>query len=195
MPATPVQDASGELQFGARLRHARLVKGLLLKELAQQVGCTESFLSKLENDKARPSLQMLHALVSALDTSISALFSPHAAGSSRVMRAGERPHITTTPRKGPGVVIESLVPGGVLSLLYGSIHVVAPGGNSEGSITHKGEEIGYVARGQLELTVGEEIWLLNEGDSFFFPSSVPHAYRNPGSTEARVIWVNTPPTF
>ena len=184
-----------DLQIGAKLRHARRLKGLLLKQLADAVGCSESFLSKVENDKVRPSLQTLHAIVSLLDTSISELFSPTANERVHVMRQHERPRITTSPRKGPGVTIESLLPSATLQLLYGSIHVVAPGGSSEGQISHKGEEIGYVIEGELELGVGEERYLLQAGDSFFFASILPHGYRNPGTTQTRVVWINTPPTF
>jgi len=36
---------------------------------------------------------------------------------------------------------------------------------------------------------------LRAGDSFHFPSEVPHGYRNPGRVRTRVLWVNTPPTF
>lgn len=36
---------------------------------------------------------------------------------------------------------------------------------------------------------------LNAGDSFYFPSNLPHAYRDPGKTRLRVVWINTPPTF
>ena len=36
---------------------------------------------------------------------------------------------------------------------------------------------------------------LGPGDSFAFPSTLPHMYRNPGSEVTRVIWINTPPTF
>src|SRR5690606_41680332 len=111
-----------QLQLGVKLKHARRLRGLRLKELAQAVGCTESFLSKVENDKVRPSLQMLHAIVSQLDTSIGELFSPTANERAQIMRKHERPRIATFPHQGPGVSIESLVPSSTLKLLYGSIH-------------------------------------------------------------------------
>jgi quercetin dioxygenase-like cupin family protein len=73
--------------------------------------------------------------------------------------------------------------------------VIEPGGNTNGVLQHKGEEVGYVVEGQLELTINSEVRLLNAGDSFYFPSNLPHAYRNPGKTRLRVVWINTPPTF
>jgi mannose-6-phosphate isomerase-like protein (cupin superfamily) len=43
--------------------------------------------------------------------------------------------------------------------------------------------------------IGDDCFVLNEGDSFSFPSTTPHRYRNPGDTEAVVIWAITPPSY
>jgi quercetin dioxygenase-like cupin family protein len=96
-----------------------------------------------------------------------------------VMRAGERPVIRTSLRhQTDGVNIE-----------------VAPGGSGHGLIAHIGGEIGFVLEGVLDLTVGNETCRINTGDSVFFSSEHPHGYVNPGSTAARIVWVNTPATF
>ena len=61
-------------RIGLKLRHARLTKGLNLKQVATAIGCSESFLSKLENDRVRPSLAVLHRLVDVLEINVTALF-------------------------------------------------------------------------------------------------------------------------
>ncbi|MCE4547300.1 MULTISPECIES: cupin domain-containing protein [unclassified Caballeronia] len=191
-----VLDELHDLQVGVKLKHARRVKGMRLKELADMVGCSEGFLSKVENDKVRPSLQMLHSIVSILDTSIGELFSAQADDKHRIMRVADRPTIGTAGlRSGPGITLESLVPAATMSLLFGSIHVVEPGGSSDGKIEHKGEEIGYILQGDLELTIEDTTYFLHPGDSFFFQSHLPHGYRNPGKVTTKVVWINTPPTF
>ena len=53
------------LQVGTRVRHARILKGMLVRELAQAVGCTESTISKIENDRVLPSLPMMQKLINA----------------------------------------------------------------------------------------------------------------------------------
>jgi len=57
-------------------------------------------------------------------------------------------------------------------LLEGFLVVIEPGGNTNGILQHKGEEVGYVVEGQLELTINSEVRLLNAGDSFYFPSKL-----------------------
>ena len=185
-----------DLRIGLRLRHARKLKRLRLKDLAAVIGCSESLLSKVENNKVRPSLRMLHNIVTELDTTIGALFVDSYAHDHVVMRANERPTLGVKGgRRSDGVRLECLIPYPDSRLLYGSIHVVEPGGGSEGTIKHQGEEIGFVLEGEFELTVDKQTFRLSTGDSFFFESHQPHGYRNPGKVTTRVLWVNTPPTF
>jgi mannose-6-phosphate isomerase-like protein (cupin superfamily) len=47
----------------------------------------------------------------------------------------------------------------------------------------------------LELWIENEKFLLKAGDSFSFPSTKPHRYRNPSKRETVVLWVITPPTY
>ena len=47
----------------------------------------------------------------------------------------------------------------------------------------------------FELSVGSETFRLRKGDSFFFRSDLPHSYRNIGKQVAKVLWINSPPTF
>lgn len=198
---TKAADAAGleaEIKIGGRLRHARLMKSMSLKDVAAGVGVSESFISKLENDKVQPSLAVLHRLVAFLGLNVTAMFNHEADedGPLMVMRAGQRPTITTRLRQNTdGVLLERLIPQTRNSLLQVNIHQVEPGGGSHGLISHVGEEMGYVLDGVLDLTVGDRICRLHKGDSFSFPSEEPHGYANPGSEVARILWVNTPPTF
>ena len=107
---TVAADNGGDIRIGGRLRHARLMKGISLKEVAAGVGCSESFVSKLENDRVQPSLAVLHRLVALLGINVAAMFDrpgQHDGGPLFIMRAGERPTITTRLRQkadrgGPG---------------------------------------------------------------------------------------------
>lgn len=182
--------------IGPRLRHARLVKGLLIKDLAARVGVSISLISKYENDRALPPLTVLHSLVTALGTNIGALFEANWTGVDYVARAGTRPLLAAAGiGESAGVTLERLVPNGRGHLLQGNIHIVAPGGGSMGPMLHEGDEMGYVLEGRLTLSIEDVTHELQPGDSFSFPSNLAHTYRNPGLRVTRVLWVNTPPTF
>ncbi len=69
--------------------------------------------------------------------------------------------------------------------------VYAPGAcstDTEELARHPGYEYGYVTAGQLEVTVGDELFLLHAGESLGFDSSIPHVFRNPGPDEMHGIW-------
>ena len=194
--AAPASPASAPMAIGVRLRHARLVKGLLIKDLAQRVGVSISLISKYENDKLLPPLTVLHCLVTELETNIGALFEPNWTGVEHIARAGGRPRISAGGDKdAAGVMLERLIPHGKGHLLQGNIHIVAPGGGSMGPMRHEGDEVGYVLEGRLDLSIDDKPHELGPGDSFAFPSNLAHTYCNPGLEVTRVLWINTPPTF
>ena len=197
MDIDPAEPALNQIKIGLRIRHARLTRGLRLREVADQAGCSESLISKIENDRLVPSLNVLHRITAVLGLTVGQLFLREREPGGVVSRAGERPVVTLDRlRQGPGIALERLIPYDPVHLLQGSIHIVAPGaGSREALITHEGEEVGYVIEGELELFVGDETFLVSEGDSFCFRSETPHGYRNRGLGPARVIFINTPPTF
>jgi transcriptional regulator with XRE-family HTH domain len=188
--AAPRRD---DLQVGGRLRHARLLAGIRMRDLADKVGCTESMVSKIEAGRVVPSLPMLQRLVDALGRDLASFFGSDPNSPAMVLRNGQRPVAHTDPiREGQRVSYERLVPFGAGNLLEGNIHVVEPGGLKHDPITHQGETLGYVVEGQIELTVEATSYTLNVGDSFFFKNHLTNSYRNPGTVTARVLWVNTP---
>ena len=178
------------MNLGVRLRHARLVAGLTLLQLAQKASCSESLISKLEHGAASPSLAMLHRLAVALGTNLAELTSEETPPGGPILRRGERPLF-----KAGDISLERLVLPTRGGLLQANIHILEPGASSDGTIVHAGEEVGYVLEGAIELRLDEDFYTLGVGDAFTFPSHVPHGYRNTGTGVARVLWVNSPATF
>jgi transcriptional regulator with XRE-family HTH domain len=182
-----------DMQIGGRLKHARLLAGIRMRELAEKVGCTESMISKLESGRVVPSLPMLQRLVDALDRDLASFFGSDPNSPGIIQRAGQRSVAYTDPiRKGAGISYERLVPFGAGNLLECNIHVVEVDGAKQDPVTHQGETVGYVIEGQLELTVETTLYKLAVGDSFFFKNHLTNNYRNPGPGITRVLWVNTP---
>lgn len=176
--------------LGVRLRHARLVAGLTMTQVAQKSQCSESLISKIESGQASPSLAMLHRIAVTLDTNIAALTTEEAPREGPIRLSGERPVI-----KAGEISLERITLPKRGGLLQANIHIVPPGEASDGLIEHVGEEVGFVLEGSLELVLGSERHLIQAGDAFYFSSQTPHGYRNVGKVAARIFWVNTPATF
>ena len=145
LPESPSAESSSP-NIGLRLRHARLAERRSLKELAAAAGCSEGFLSKVENDKVKPSLSTLHRLVGALNTNITTLFATADPqdGVFVTRKTSRSSHTSVRAQMGHGVSLEALSPIAHRTLLQAGIHVIEPNGRSDGTISHKGEEVGYV---------------------------------------------------
>ena len=98
-------------------------------------------------------------------------------------------------RFGEGISMERVITYAKGHLLQSNIHRVAPGGSSFGLISQEGEEVGYVIAGEIKLFVGGKAYQLSTGNTFCSRSKVAHGYPNRGRSEARIFFVNTPPTF
>lgn len=181
------------LQVGARIRHARVLRGMRMKDLAEKVGYDESMISKIEAGKVMPSLPMLNRIVTALDRDLASFFGLKIDEHKLVQSSGDRILVTGDAlRAGKGVSYERMVPIAAGNLLEANIHVVEPGGEKIDNITHQGEATGYLVEGELELTIDGTVYQMKAGDSFFFKAYLTNSYRNTGTERARIIWVNTP---
>ena len=96
--------------------------------------------------------------------------------------------IQIQPNAGISLQIGHKVPGQLMRL--GVVEMDFEAVDYFGSETSTGYE-----RLLHDAMTGDTTHHLKAGDSFFFRSELPHSYRNPGDIEARVLWVNTPPTF
>lgn len=69
--------------------------------------------------------------------------------------------------------------------------VYAPGAASTGDgqmVHHEGYEYGYIVEGELEVTIGDEVFKLHAGESLGFDSSIPHIFRNTGRGDMHGVW-------
>jgi transcriptional regulator with XRE-family HTH domain len=181
--------------IGERLRSARRSRNLTLREVARRAEVSEGHLSKIETGRIAAGLPLLRRIAAGLGVNLAWLFD---GGADRgpVARAGARPVLDLDPlRGGRGLRLERLIPWSRDAALQANIHIIEPGGGGDEPISHEGEEIGFVLEGRLELRIDDETHELGPGDSFHFRSHRPHSYRNKGAGVARILWVNTPPTF
>jgi transcriptional regulator with XRE-family HTH domain/mannose-6-phosphate isomerase-like protein (cupin superfamily) len=56
-------------------------------------------------------------------------------------------------------------------------------------LRHDDYEYGILLEGELEVTLGFDVFVLHAGEAIGFDSTIPHLFRNPGTTPARGIWV------
>ena len=173
---------------GPRLRHLRVRRGLSLARVAQAVGISVGFLSAIERSQMGASVGTLRRLARFYKTNIMGFFDPAESHSGPV-----RPAQRKVLEASPGVRMELLAWGN--TVMEPHLFRIAPKAGSGESYTHEGEEFLLVLRGVLQLGLDGKEFRLKAGDSFYFESTTPHRWKNPGRSETHVLWVNTPPTF
>jgi len=174
---------------GRRFRRLRMGRGLSLAQVARATKVSVGFLSALERGQMRSSVSTLRRIARFYGTNILSLFET-AAENPRLVRSGQRKVLETTP----GVRMELLAWG--QTAMEPHLFRIKPGGGSGESYSHEGEEFLHILRGEFEIWLNSnEHYRLKPGDSLYFESSTPHRWKNPGRSEAWLLWVNTPPTF
>jgi transcriptional regulator with XRE-family HTH domain len=178
--------------LGRRLRLARTNRGISLGQLAERTGLTKSLLSQVERAVSAPSLSSLRRMAQALEVPISQLLSEsHQVGS--VVRRANRKEIRWPALK---VMYEPLSPDDRKHLQMILVRM-DPGGRSADEPTAHGfgEECSLVLTGRVEVIIGNQHHLLEEGDSVSLDRAIPHYYLNPGDTPATYVQAIYPPTF
>lgn len=181
-------------QLGNRVRERRRGNKITIATLAERTGFSASYISQLERGLLNPTVAALMKIAEALGTTVADFFNSMEAGGRQeiVVRANRRKRLVY-----PGSLIENELLSPDLKGHFEFLWVHAPKDTDSGpqSFRHSGEEAALVLKGELELSVGDEVYLLKKGDSIQFPSTVPHRWRNRGQGGLIAIWVMSPPSF
>ena len=185
-------DADEETQkLGRRIRDLRSKAGMTLTELSKATGVSIGTLSQLERGLVSPTVRTVYTVAAALGVMPAWLIDP----SQNVAKSTESQYIVRAAQRSRlldiGGVCKDIASPTASERLRGFFMVIQPGSSSGSQpYSHKGEEIGFLLSGTLELQIEGETFSLNEGDCFAFPSSKPHHFANSGARPAAVFWVN-----
>lgn len=171
---------------GERLRQLRMDKGLSQAHLARQAGITPSALSQAERGVSALSEETLGRIRRSLgfvaDEIRTADDTPY-----RVWRRGER------RRRRLAAGLESST---VLTDDAGlSVHSLEVAGRAAGKrppFPTKRPEAVLVESGVLEVKVNDATEVLHAGDALLLRDDSVSSWRNPGLSEARVLWIIFP---
>lgn len=183
---------SGSNDLGAALREARARRRMTLRQLAEATGLSESFLSQLERGLTQGSVSSLRVIAEALGLNVGDLFERKVGGASaRVLRESARPILDF----GHHATKQLLTPTPAENIEVFSVQFEVGGSTGDEQYTHgDSDELILVQSGSVKLELGEDVFLLEKGDSVVFRSSIPHRVVNIGNTIAILFWIISPPT-
>lgn len=182
---------NGRLDLGNRLKEIRIQKGLSQTELAKQVGVTPSTISQVESNQIYPSLPALMKMAEILSIELSSFFADVNARSSQVIFSESG----AIPISFPSLPKESIYPKLFTPVGFDSrteqylIEIPPYTKLSAHFFIHKGEEVGYLLSGELNVTIENRTQSIRQGDMLCFTSQIPSQWENTTGEAARLFWV------
>ena len=169
--------------IGSRIKELRKKRSMTIQKLAQYTDLSVGYLSNLERNQASPTLANLQRICIALEFSINDILSEREEDKF-IIRWKEQ---TVWDYEEFRQQVRRMDFGNARGV-YEYI-TVEPG---ESELLSKGlhpyPEVCVVLEGQLELTLGDEVYLLEEGDSAYIKAHTSHIMRNPGDTVCKTFW-------
>lgn len=183
---------TGELQryeIGNKVRALRLGKKLGLVELGAHTGLSPAMLSKIERSQLFPTLPTLLRIALVFGVGLEHFFVEGLDRSTVVVtRASERIRLPDRPDAGhPAYMFESLDFPATDRRMTAYLAVFAAGAPQSAAHEHDGAEFVYVIEGRLAMEVDGSPTLLEEGDSAYFESHVPHRYGGQGDAAKAIV--------
>lgn len=182
---------TSQTDLGARLKQLRGKRGLSQTELAKFVGVTPSTISQVESNLIYPSLPALLKMAEILAVEVSSFFQEKADLANRVIfPAGEAIDIKFPDLPDGSIHAKLLTPLDFEAkaeplILEIPSHKTLPGH----FFIHKGEEIGYLLSGKLQLKLEKAVYTIRSGDVIYLTSEMPSQWKNPGPGIARLLWI------
>jgi transcriptional regulator with XRE-family HTH domain len=177
-----------------RLRALRRQNQLSLEQLGQRTGLTKSYLSKLERAVSAPSISTILKLAQAYGLGVAQLIGSNDEDhdeSISVVRRDEREPLV---RHGDKLGYRYQAMAGKRHVKVMDPFIVYPPRAHEArdaAFPHSGEEFMLVLKGSVHIRIGEKSFQLDEGDSVYFDSELPHSICTVGEVDAEVLVVAT----
>lgn len=178
-----------ESAIGRKIKQLRQERGLSLQGLADEVGFTKGYLSKVENSRKSPPVSTLMTLAAALGVSVATLLSEEETITSiTLVKKSDRKTIAQDATAF-GYSYEPLAAKFPNRLMEPHILTLPVNRRAQAVFQHKGQEMLYVLEGAMRFTYGDSQFLVEEGDCLYFDASVPHFGAVEGSKKVKCLMV------
>jgi len=179
-----------KINLGLRLKTLRLQKGLTLRELARQAGCSASFISQLELNQASPTIANFEKICTALKMSLVDVLreEPHLQEPIQVpLDSEDHPLAMFWQRARLRHLLPHDAPKPFTAL---QLTMDVDGETPPRSSRRSFNELAIVLKGNVELIVGEKVFSLEPCTAIYFDLGMVHQWRNVGANVAEVLMVH-----
>lgn len=175
---TPVETTGKALDrfLGNSIRQLRMQHSLTLAEIANRTRISRGMLSKIENGLSSTSLENLEHIANALGVTLSSLFQGYNLPQSAVqyVKHGQGMEVVRRGTRSGHTYHLLAYDQGPQKLFEPFLITLEDAGEEFPNFEHQGTEFLYMLEGEVEYRVGDEVFVLQPGDSLTFRGEIPH---------------------
>jgi transcriptional regulator with XRE-family HTH domain/KaiC/GvpD/RAD55 family RecA-like ATPase len=180
----------GNIDLGGRVKQIRNRQAMPQKELAASVGVTPSTISQIESGTIYPSLPGLFKIAQVLNVRVAAFFQVRADAAGQAVFSGNATRIPLADLPKGDASGYRLFPADVDADAEPYLIEIQAGKKLPAHFfAHKGQELGYLLEGHLELKIGSRLHPAGPGDVILLAREFPSQWKNTGKEVARLLWV------
>ncbi len=178
----PKKKTGANVPVGKRIKEVRTEKNIALERVANETGISIDSLKKIEAGRMTPPVGTLLQIARAIEIDSGFLF--------RDQEEQQKERVKAYGKRTDNYAYTSLTESSAHNHLKAFKVEVGAGQDHKGvGYCHEGEEFVYVLKGRIEVTVGEHVNTLSEGESLHFNSGIRHMMRNPGEENTEMLVV------
>jgi quercetin dioxygenase-like cupin family protein/DNA-binding XRE family transcriptional regulator len=179
-------------EIGIRVKKARQSHGLSIFDVYLRTDIDVETLSQIEAGKIIPPLGTVVKLAKVLDLKMGYFISGEEKKAYTIVRRDDREvtsRYDSSKEKHYGYAYEHLAPHKTDRYMEPFLVSLEPSETEEERSTHDGQEFIFVVQGKMEVRLGEEIHILQPGDSIYYDSTVPHLVKCHGKETTNILAV------
>jgi transcriptional regulator with XRE-family HTH domain len=180
------------VKVGERVRRVRESRGLSLQDISLRTDIGVSMLKQIEEGALAPPLGTIIKLAKALEMKIGYFISGEEDRAYTIVRQDDRKVVSRYDSKRAqyyGYEYESLAPHKKDRHMEPFLVTLEPAETEEERSAHDGQEFIFVLEGNMEVRLGEEIHILEPGDTIYYDSTVPHLVKCHGNKTTKILAV------
>jgi len=184
------------LHIGKKIRDLRKKAGLILQDLSDRTGFSKPLLSQIEKEVVSPPIATLLKISKALNVNIGFFFEDNYPEEKVVLVRKDESQVIDSRffgREESGYYYEALAYKKSKKFMEPFlVEFKRKSAEKLSYFSHDGEEFIYLLEGTLEFRTENQQYILRPGDSLYFESSIPHAYRALERRNAKALSVIDP---
>ncbi len=173
-----------------KLKDIRKEKNITLQELSETAGVSKGMLSQVENNRTIPSLSVFFKIIQSLKIDLNSFFQNFnlAEGSKVIFKKADQ-YQPFEKENSIGFQYQRILSSSIDEHYLDFVLLTLMPNVQRESVQTDGYEFKYILSGKVEYTIGEEVFIMEAGDSIFFDAIEPHNLKSLGDNAAQLLVV------